>query len=705
MDHDTHDSHETSVGEQAPQESQPEQPEQLDIFSAAQRGDTACIHNLISNRKANVNDRDIENITPLHWSSINAQLDTCTYLLENGAQVDSFGGELVSTPLQWAARNGHLYVLHTLIKHGADPSIVDSQRFNALHLVVHSSVIMAVFYILQQNVEIDAPDIQGHTPLMWAAYQGDALSVDALIRHGANVNKSDHAGLTPLHWATVRGNRVCLRHIIEAGGDLSARSNDGKTPLAMAHELKSIGAYRRALADGGRNEDGRVRDKPLSDRNTNIVIFFIPVFFMGLIFWTFSSLPSYMAIPIAIGESYAQFHIVAKVLLDNRGQNNELVKTPFLASIVLSSMLWLTYCWVTRLVWNTMEHPLANVLFIISLTVCVWNFLRAIHLDPGTVPRPSSQSEIKQHIEELVSEGRMNGQNFCIYTLCKKPLRSKYDRVTNKLVARFDHYCPWVWNAIGSNNHRQFICFLVSMIVGIITFDKLSFEMFKQISPTYTFDDIDADMQFCLMPQNLCIASHQDGFLFSMSAWLTLQLSWTIVLLCTQLWQIARQLTTMEVTNLGRFGFMGGKGTSAAEQQGMVNKHRQLLANNPNVNPPKVQKPNLLLQILGLDRFTKGKAGEGLAKSSKTNNPFNIGIVGNCLDFWTNGKQLGVDWTQVYEIPDEGFKERRRKDKGKAREKDGENVLPSLGMRRMMSFGRFRNNNAYQPVHDTSEQV
>lgn len=179
------------------------------------------------------------------------------------------------------------------------------------------------------------------------------------------------------------GNRVCLRHIIEAGADLSAKSNDGKTPLAMAHELKSIGAYRRALADGGRNEDGRVRDKPLSDvsgqlralctyanstqRNTNIVIFFIPVFFMGLIFWTLASLPSYMAIPIAIGESYAQFHIVgmfcllrlstnkyqvAKVLLDNRGQNNELVKTPFLASIVLSSMLWLTYCWVTRLVWS-----------------------------------------------------------------------------------------------------------------------------------------------------------------------------------------------------------------------------------------------------------------------------------------------------------------------------------------------------------------
>lgn len=64
-----------------------------------------------------------------------------------------------------------------------------------------------------------------------------------------------------------------------------------------------------------------------------------------------------------------------------------------------------------------MDHPLANIVFIISLTICVWNFLRAMQLDPGSVAKPLSQSEIKQHIEELVSQGRLNGQNFCIYTL------------------------------------------------------------------------------------------------------------------------------------------------------------------------------------------------------------------------------------------------------------------------------------------------
>ena len=33
-----------------------------------------------------------------------------------------------------------------------------------------------------------------------------------------------------------------------------------------------------------------------------------------------------------------------------------------------------------------------------------------------------------------------------------------------------------------------------------------------ELAPKYTFDDINAEMQFCLMPEKLCVASHQDGF-------------------------------------------------------------------------------------------------------------------------------------------------------------------------------------------------
>lgn len=78
-----------------------------------------------------------------------------------------------------------------------------------------------------------------------------------------------------------------------------------------------------------------------------------------------------------------------------------------------------------------MEHPLANIVFVICLTTCVWNFCRAMLIDPGTVPKPSSQSEIKQNIEELVSQGKLNGQHFCIYTLVsQKRYNYKFHKLT-----------------------------------------------------------------------------------------------------------------------------------------------------------------------------------------------------------------------------------------------------------------------------------
>lgn len=59
---------------------------------------------LIESGQAKATDRDAQNITPLHWAAINAQLAACRYLLEQGAEVDALGGDLVATPMQWAAR-------------------------------------------------------------------------------------------------------------------------------------------------------------------------------------------------------------------------------------------------------------------------------------------------------------------------------------------------------------------------------------------------------------------------------------------------------------------------------------------------------------------------------------------------------------------------------------------------------------------------
>jgi palmitoyltransferase len=93
-----------------------------------------------------------------------------------------------------------------LLQYGGDPLLTDSQGFNVLHLATHSSNIMLILYLLHQpHIAPDLTDPEDHTPMMWAAYQGDALSVDVLLRWGADVKKRDTAGLSVLHWAIVRG--------------------------------------------------------------------------------------------------------------------------------------------------------------------------------------------------------------------------------------------------------------------------------------------------------------------------------------------------------------------------------------------------------------------------------------------------------------------------------------------------------------------
>ena len=81
------------------------------LHAAAQAGDLQTVNELLDaetdpvRRTALVNTRDNAGITALHWSSINARLLVCKALLNAGAEVDAIGGDLLATPMQWAARS------------------------------------------------------------------------------------------------------------------------------------------------------------------------------------------------------------------------------------------------------------------------------------------------------------------------------------------------------------------------------------------------------------------------------------------------------------------------------------------------------------------------------------------------------------------------------------------------------------------------
>jgi palmitoyltransferase len=127
------------------------------------------------------------------------------------------------------------------------------------------------------------------------------------------------------------------------------------------------------------------------------------------------------------------------------------------------------------------------------------------------------------------------------------------------------------------------------------------------------------------------------------------------MLMISQLWMVSRQMTTFELSNVNRFGFMGGRaGASMAAQSSHLHAHHasaQSSLNHHHHNHNHSRKPKsfvFCLKLLGLDRFLDGT--QIIKKSKKASNPFHKGIRANCLDFWTAGNHLGVNYLELFEV-------------------------------------------------------
>ncbi|XP_050499039.1 ankyrin repeat family A protein 2-like [Diabrotica virgifera virgifera] len=82
-------------------------------------------------KESDVNVKDCDNLTALHWASFYGQIHSVQLLIENGARVNEMGSE-EETPLLLAASEGHLDVVRFLIGQGAEVNHVDHMCNTAL---------------------------------------------------------------------------------------------------------------------------------------------------------------------------------------------------------------------------------------------------------------------------------------------------------------------------------------------------------------------------------------------------------------------------------------------------------------------------------------------------------------------------------------------------------------------------------------------
>ncbi len=104
--------------------------------------------------------------------------------------------------------------------------------------------------LLQQRVDVNAPQIDGMTALHWATYQDDVETEELLVRAGANVNAANRYGVTPLSLACTNGNGAIVELLLKAGADPNTALPGGETPLMTAARVGALGPVKALLSSG-----------------------------------------------------------------------------------------------------------------------------------------------------------------------------------------------------------------------------------------------------------------------------------------------------------------------------------------------------------------------------------------------------------------------------------------------------------------------
>ncbi|EXJ56758.1 hypothetical protein A1O7_07102 [Cladophialophora yegresii CBS 114405] len=146
-----------------------------------------------------------------------------------------------TTPLLWAAKNGHAPVVKLLLDLNVDPdpgfSFTDHTPLSWAAANGHGLV---VTLLVQKDVDIESRGKSSLAPLAWAAAHGHAAVVEQLLERGADLEgqgmprREDWHRQTPLSSAAENGQEAMVKLLLAKTSKLEAKDEDGCTPLALA---------------------------------------------------------------------------------------------------------------------------------------------------------------------------------------------------------------------------------------------------------------------------------------------------------------------------------------------------------------------------------------------------------------------------------------------------------------------------------------
>ncbi|TNN45673.1 Ankyrin repeat domain-containing protein 16 [Liparis tanakae] len=264
------------------------------LHFAARRGHLDIVEYLVEQLGADVEVHNNDYKRPLHEAASMSHQACVSYLLREGAAVDSLK-KADWTPLMMACTRRNLGVVQELLRRGADPALQNKDGWNSFHVACREGDPPVVRHLLAAAPDVwrtasktrrtplhtaGCTDSCGVTPFMDAVRNGHVSVARLLLeKHQASPTAADVLGAQALHQVAVTGQEEALRFLVrdlhvdvnqkataeghtstihtllELGADLHARDQKGRTALHMACIGQHAAAARTLLQRGLRDSE------------------------------------------------------------------------------------------------------------------------------------------------------------------------------------------------------------------------------------------------------------------------------------------------------------------------------------------------------------------------------------------------------------------------------------------------------------------
>lgn len=205
---------------------------------------------LLGRRSTNVNAKDEDQYTALHWAAQNGDEAITRLLLDRGAAINEVDGQ-GRTPAHVACQHGQENVIRVLLSRGADVQIKGKDNWTALHLAAWQGHLGIVKLLVKQaGANVNGQTTDGRTSLHLASQRGQYRVARILIELGVDVHRTSAGLNTPLHVAAETGHTSTSRLLIKHRADIHARNALGLTPLHLASQQGHLATVKMLIEEG-----------------------------------------------------------------------------------------------------------------------------------------------------------------------------------------------------------------------------------------------------------------------------------------------------------------------------------------------------------------------------------------------------------------------------------------------------------------------